>query len=213
MVKIKISEIKMGNRHRKNLGDLSILAKSIENLGLLQPIGITKEKDLVFGERRIEAVKILGWEEIETKIIDIESLVDGEYAENEVRKDFSISERVAIGTTLEKKLGERRGRTEIEYSTEKVQNSAQLDGNVSISVEYATDSDASKTRDLASEFKFFLEIVLYRFHKYPNLLFLLSKSNLTCDRYRFHLQDCRIHLAFCCVLEGFQKEQLADLKF
>jgi hypothetical protein len=35
---------------------------------------------------------------------------EGEFHENEIRKDFTPSERVAIGRTLEKEIGERRGR-------------------------------------------------------------------------------------------------------
>ena len=43
------------------------------------------------------------------------SLVAGEYAENEIRKDFTSSERVAIGKTLEAELGDRQGtRTDFE---------------------------------------------------------------------------------------------------
>jgi ParB family chromosome partitioning protein len=35
---------------------------------------------------------------------------EGEFHENEIRKDFTPSERVAIGLTLEGEIGERRGR-------------------------------------------------------------------------------------------------------
>ena len=37
---LPISQIKIGKRHRKALGDLAALAASIES-GLLQPIGVT----------------------------------------------------------------------------------------------------------------------------------------------------------------------------
>src|SRR5262249_1758169 len=50
---IKIASIKVGNRHRKDMGDLTTLAESILQEGLLQPIGVTDRLELVFGERRI----------------------------------------------------------------------------------------------------------------------------------------------------------------
>jgi hypothetical protein len=52
---IKIADIKIGKRHRKDMGDLNVLADSIRRLGLLQPIGVTEDFKLVFGERRLRA--------------------------------------------------------------------------------------------------------------------------------------------------------------
>jgi len=42
--------------------------------------------------------------------VRVSSIVAGEYAENEIRKDFTPSERVAIGKTLEVEIGDRQGR-------------------------------------------------------------------------------------------------------
>jgi N6-adenosine-specific RNA methylase IME4 len=57
-------------------------------------------------------------------VVDVESLLLGEYAENELRKDFSISERIDIGGEVEKILGKRRGQRTLRV----VQNFAQLKG-------------------------------------------------------------------------------------
>ena len=46
--------------------------------------------------------------EIERKI-HLPSIVQGEYAENELRKDFTTSERVAIAKAVEEEIGDRRG--------------------------------------------------------------------------------------------------------
>lgn len=98
---IKISDIQVSDRFRKDHGDLKELAQSIAELGLLQPIGVTPDNRLVFGERRLKAVQdILGWETIPVLVIDIDSMLHGQYAENEHRKDFTISERVAIVNAL-----------------------------------------------------------------------------------------------------------------
>ena len=112
----KISEIKINNRFRKDYGDIESLAKSIEEIGLLHPIVINSDFELVCGGRRVEAMRLLGREEIAARIIDIESVILGEYAENEVRKDFTDSERVAIGRAIEESLGNRQGqRTDLRH--------------------------------------------------------------------------------------------------
>lgn len=118
-----ISDIKIGERHRKEMGDLKALAASITETGLLQPVGITEDNTLVFGERRLRACRdILGLKEVEVRIVDLPSIVVAENAENEVRKDFTPSERVAIARAIAAELDERRGRP----NKEKVQDFAQL---------------------------------------------------------------------------------------
>ena len=58
---VQIASITVGDRHRKAMGDLRSLANSIAAEGLLQPIGITEDCRLVFGERRLRACRdILG---------------------------------------------------------------------------------------------------------------------------------------------------------
>lgn len=106
---VPISEIQVGTRLRKDLGDLESLADSIKTVGLLQPVGITEDKKLVFGERRIKAYELLGLSSIPARIVTVSSIMVGEYAENQVRKDFNVSERVAIGRAIEKEIGNRQG--------------------------------------------------------------------------------------------------------
>ena len=107
---LKISDIKVGNRHRKDMGDLTSLADSIKEEGLLQPIGVTEKLELVFGERRLRAHKdILKKKTILARIVDVRSIIQGEYAENEIRKNFTPSERVAIAKAIERKVGNRQG--------------------------------------------------------------------------------------------------------
>lgn len=56
----RIDAITVGYRHRKDLGDLDSLMKSIREVGLLQPITITPDGVLVCGRRRLEAMRRLG---------------------------------------------------------------------------------------------------------------------------------------------------------
>lgn len=107
---IPIAKIIIGNRHRKDLGDLTSLAKSIQKNGLLQPIGVTKKLELIFGERRLRShQQILKKKTILARVIDVPSIIAGEHDENEIRKDFTPSERVAIAKAIEEKIGKRQG--------------------------------------------------------------------------------------------------------
>lgn len=96
-----IDTIKIGARHRKDLGDIAALAESICDVGLLHPPVITPDGRLIAGARRIAACKLLGWEKIPVTIIDLDRLVRGEFAENAHRKDLLPSEIDAIRRALE----------------------------------------------------------------------------------------------------------------
>ena len=54
LLEVPVADIVIGERHRKDMGDLRSLAESMRELGLLQPIGITGDHRLVFGERRVK---------------------------------------------------------------------------------------------------------------------------------------------------------------
>jgi hypothetical protein len=103
MSTIAIDTIKIGKRHRRDLGDIEGLAASIAEVGLLQPIALTFDGHLIAGERRLRAVQLLGWRTIPYTLIplNLNQIVRGEFAENAVRKDLTLSEAVAIKRALE----------------------------------------------------------------------------------------------------------------
>ena len=114
--KVTISEwdpakVRIGDdRTRKDMGDLDALARSIDAVGLLHPIIITAGGKLVAGERRLRAVRdILKWEKVSCSVVNLDAL-QAEHDENQVRKDFTASERVAIAKAIREAFGERRGR-------------------------------------------------------------------------------------------------------
>lgn len=93
---IPIEKIKIGDRIRKDFGDIKELAEDIKENGLINPPVINKEYVLLAGERRVRACKSLGWKQIEVRMMDTgdaEHELNIEISENEVRKDFSKSER------------------------------------------------------------------------------------------------------------------------
>src|SRR5262249_25677064 len=51
--------------------------------------------------RRLLAAKELGWLEIPVTVVDLDQIVRGEFAENAHRKDFTVSESVAIKRAIE----------------------------------------------------------------------------------------------------------------
>ena len=85
------------------MGDMQALQDSIQANGLLQPIGVDKDRRLVFGGRRLAACKALGLVTIEAKVVDCDALI-AENDENEVRKAFTVSERVAIAAAVAERL-------------------------------------------------------------------------------------------------------------
>ena len=70
-MKIKITDIKVGDRYRKDLGDLTLLANSIGEIGLLHPIVINQDNQLIAGERRLETCKSLGWNEVDVHVVNM----------------------------------------------------------------------------------------------------------------------------------------------
>jgi ParB family transcriptional regulator, chromosome partitioning protein len=67
-----------------------LLAENIREIGLLQPIVINQNHELISGLRRIEAFKLLGRSEISAHIVNLDDIVKGEISENTQRKDFSV---------------------------------------------------------------------------------------------------------------------------
>ena len=68
---------------------------------------------MICGEGRIKACLSLGWKEVPVRVLDLEDVVRGEFAENVFREQFLPSELAAIGEAVEElereKANERRG--------------------------------------------------------------------------------------------------------
>jgi ParB-like nuclease domain len=96
----RISAITIGVRHRRDLGDIG-LAASIAEVWLLHPVVITPGNVLIAGERRLAACAFLRWREVPVTVVDLDKVMQGEFAENGERKDFTPSEAVAIKRAIE----------------------------------------------------------------------------------------------------------------
>lgn len=91
-MKIKIADIKVGdNRREINDSKVGGLMKSIAEVGLLNPITVTKKHRLIAGAHRLAACKKLGWGEIECNVMELDGLKAelAEIDENLVRHSLS----------------------------------------------------------------------------------------------------------------------------
>lgn len=102
---LDINHVRVGDRHRKDFGDIEALALSIKTIGLLAPIVVTDDNQLVAGHRRLEACRRLGFPTVPVRrvrqINDAVTALVAERDENTCRKDFALSEAVALGLALE----------------------------------------------------------------------------------------------------------------
>ena len=81
-----ISSIQVGERHRRDLGDVDQLAASIAELGLLHPVVIKPDGALIAGERRLEACRALGWADVPVTVVDLADIVRGDLPKTHIEK-------------------------------------------------------------------------------------------------------------------------------
>lgn len=102
---LPVDEIVVGERRREDLGDISPLAQSIQQYGLLHPVVVDDENRLIAGERRLRAVQALGWNVVAIRVVG--SLTESERREVELeenlrRKDLTPYERSrTVGRLIE----------------------------------------------------------------------------------------------------------------
>lgn len=153
-VVIPIQRVLVADRFRKELGNVTGLAQSIVNVGLLNPITVTAYHGgfrLVAGERRLRAFESLGLAEIPARVArDIAEARDflvAERDENTERKEMLPSEATALGIAIQemeapaaaerKREGQHRG-------GESFAGRLGVPGNTK-------PDDSHKTRDIAAE--------------------------------------------------------------
>lgn len=94
--KVFVGDIKVGVRRREELGDIPALAENISKRGLLHPIVVDDDLNLVAGERRLRAHQHLGESEIFVRYLrDLseDERREIELEENDFRLDLTAFER------------------------------------------------------------------------------------------------------------------------
>jgi ParB family chromosome partitioning protein len=64
-----IADIKVSERFRHDFGNIEVLAKSIAAVGLLHPITIDPNGNLLAGHRRLAACQHLGLTEVPVRVV------------------------------------------------------------------------------------------------------------------------------------------------
>lgn len=93
---LKINDVKVGQRVRDEFGDMESLEESIREYGLLHPIVVDSDYNLIAGCRRLLACERIGLKEIEAKVLEDISEKDLrvlELEENIRRKDLTELEK------------------------------------------------------------------------------------------------------------------------
>ena len=104
---IAISSICVAERIRKENGSLDELAQDIQKHGLLNPITVMEQSDggyvLIAGLRRMKAMEQLNAAEIRATVMspmEADEMLMLEIAENEQRKEFTVSEKLAFAERI-----------------------------------------------------------------------------------------------------------------
>lgn len=101
---VLVESVKVVGRHRFAMGNVRALADSIADVGLLNPITLTRDSRLVAGHRRLDACRLLGWSEIPARFVDslddASRLLRAERDENTCRKEMLPSELASLGEAL-----------------------------------------------------------------------------------------------------------------
>lgn len=95
-VEVPLDEIKIGSRVRRDFSHVPELAESIREDGLIQPIVLTYDKQLIAGESRIRAHRLLGRTTIKAVfrgVLDEAQLGILEASENIARQNLTWQER------------------------------------------------------------------------------------------------------------------------
>ena len=78
-MKISVDDIKVSERLRQlNNSKVAELVESIKNIGLLQPIVVDSDNNLLAGNHRLEAFKNIGYDRIECKRVNLKELENQE---------------------------------------------------------------------------------------------------------------------------------------
>ena len=136
----QITDIKSNNEYLRHGTDVETLKKSIESIGLINPLTVNKNNELLAGSRRFQAIVELGWKEVEVHVVDRDLLQQELISidENLVRKPLS---RLEVETCL------NRGREIYEELTPKA-----------VKIKLSNEPDEPEVKDSGNENESFAAI-------------------------------------------------------
>ena len=121
---LHISEVRVAERIRKDNGGLGELAGDIREHGLINPITVMEQTEggyvLIAGLRRLKAMERMGAKEIRATVmtaLEADEMLMLEIAENEQRKEFTVSEKLAFAEKLKAVEAEKAKQRQIRKSS------------------------------------------------------------------------------------------------
>lgn len=109
-----LDSIKVGRRHRAELGDIDALATSMDENGVFQIITIAPDGNLVCGLRRLAAMRKLGWKTadvwVRPGISDRLGELLAEQDDNLLHKPLTLTEQAALYRELKTLMAEDAAR-------------------------------------------------------------------------------------------------------
>ena len=121
---LPVSSIQVAERIRKDNGGLGELAGDIREHGLINPITVMEQTEggyvLIAGLRRLKAMELLGAKEIRATVmtaLEAAEMLMLEIAENEQRKEFTVSEKLAFAEKLKAVEAEKAKQRQIRKSS------------------------------------------------------------------------------------------------
>ena len=100
LASVLLSDIVVGERSRRFVGNLASLARSIAETGMLDPILVDSEMRLVHGHRRLLAAQTLGFKRVPVLAMDLEDPLLAYVAASGERKKLTASEKYAVAEEL-----------------------------------------------------------------------------------------------------------------
>lgn len=148
MKMIPTEHIRIAERIRTDNGDIAALAESIRERGLINPITVMETVDggyaLIAGLRRLEAIRMLEQSEISATVLsplEADEALMMEYAENEERKSFTVSEKL--------KYAERIRVVEKEKANQRMLSGKSVEGSDPVA-NWPQGGETGKTRDIVA---------------------------------------------------------------
>ena len=121
---LRISEVQVAERIRKDNSGLDELAGDIREHGLINPITVMEQSEggyvLIAGLRRLKAMERMGAKEIRATVmtaLEADEMLMLEIAENEQRKEFTVSEKLAFAEKLKAVEAEKAKQRQIRKSS------------------------------------------------------------------------------------------------
>lgn len=102
---VKVDAIRVEDRARRQYEGIDSLAASIQSLGLLHPVVVTRDLQLIAGGRRLHAVRSLGWESVPVtyadSLTDVVGYLQAESDENAERMPLKPTEAADLARKIE----------------------------------------------------------------------------------------------------------------